>query len=284
MTRLSKNEIADLIKYHKEVKSKSDSDKLKCIIYWGKGWSWKQIKEALFISDGTIKSYVDHYKKGNLEELLTSRYDGHNRKLTDLQEKELSNYVINNPIYNTKQVCRYVEKTFGIKYTINGIENILTRLGFIFKKQDIDSYKIDPYLQGIHLGLSYFDILLQVNDDEDIYFVNVNFIKQHTSYGWVRESVQKNLKTNKFMPNKLLYNVYNIKNKEVIGIQSEKDDKIELIDKILKLSENKSKITLMLYNIPLNEDEELLKYINKQNIKIKFIHIPPYISHLKIKL
>ena len=45
--RLKENEINELIVLHKSLKKKNDADKIKCLIYWGKGWSWKEIKEAL---------------------------------------------------------------------------------------------------------------------------------------------------------------------------------------------------------------------------------------------
>ncbi len=59
--RLLKEEIADIIALHKQLKRQKDADKLKCKIYWGKGYSWEQIKGLLFISDGTIKNYIDAF-------------------------------------------------------------------------------------------------------------------------------------------------------------------------------------------------------------------------------
>ena len=91
--RLSETEISELIAIHKELRSKRDADKLKCIIYWGKGYSWEEIKQLLFISDGTIKNYVDRYQVGKIKALLEVHYEGNNHKLSAEQIEGLVNYV-----------------------------------------------------------------------------------------------------------------------------------------------------------------------------------------------
>ena len=60
--RLKENEIDELIALHKSLKKKNDADKIKCLILWGKGWSWLQIKEALLISDHYISNIIKDFK------------------------------------------------------------------------------------------------------------------------------------------------------------------------------------------------------------------------------
>src|SRR4030042_1552925 len=67
--RLTREEINNLIFFHKTLKNKNDADKIKCIIYWGKGWTWEQIKEQFginYTADGmvlTLKRLGYRYKK-----------------------------------------------------------------------------------------------------------------------------------------------------------------------------------------------------------------------------
>ncbi|MAT56315.1 MAG: hypothetical protein CMN32_17730 [Saprospirales bacterium] len=35
---------------------------------------------------------------------------------------------------DAKAVCDYVEKTFGVRYTISGMRDLLHRLGFVYKQ------------------------------------------------------------------------------------------------------------------------------------------------------
>ena len=94
--RLSAEELSQLVYLHKKTKNLKDGDKIKCIIYWGSGWTWEEIKEALFITDGTIKSYIDYYENGGISEFLKNRHDGHNYKLNSEHENFLVNYFESN--------------------------------------------------------------------------------------------------------------------------------------------------------------------------------------------
>lgn len=61
--RLSEEEIQKLKKLHKSLKIKREADKIKCIVLWGKGWEWSEIKEALLISEHAISDIINKYKK-----------------------------------------------------------------------------------------------------------------------------------------------------------------------------------------------------------------------------
>lgn len=133
--RLSNEEIAELISYHKQLRSLRDGDKLKCIIYWGKGYSWEEIKELLFISDGSLKTYIDRYKKGGIKGLLQLNYTGSNhQKLSYEQEQAILKYIDHYHVLTSGQVVDYVKRKFGISYTVNGMAKLLIRLGCSDKK------------------------------------------------------------------------------------------------------------------------------------------------------
>lgn len=288
--RLSSNEIKELIQIQNKCKLKAESDKLKCVIYWGQAWSWNQIKNALFISDGTIKSYIDKYKSGGVKDLLLTHYDGHNRKLTKNQEEKMVKYIINNNMHNTKQICEYIKKEFGIIYTSNGIVRTLNRLGFIYNKPEENSYQVDSYLQGIHLGLSYLHKLSTIKENENIYFVNVDCIDNNSKidYGWEKideDSKSKYSKDNEDTTVINIFMAYNLRTYKVINVSQSDypndDPKIILIKKILKANTHNDKIHLILYNIPINKNKKLLKFINKQKIKIELTYVPSYKPKLK---
>ena len=80
--RLSKHEIKSLIALHKTLKNKNDADKIKCLILWGKGWSWLQIKEALLISEHYISNVINEYKIGKINKVLKNNHTGNNFKMT----------------------------------------------------------------------------------------------------------------------------------------------------------------------------------------------------------
>ena len=135
--RLTEKQINDLIDTHKKLKDKRKADKIKCLILWGKGWKWEDIREALLINESTISHITKNYKEHGLKYLLGKKYKGNNRKMTVKQEKSLCRYLDKNFVINAKQVCEYVKKRFKIIYTVNGMVKTLKRLGYVIKNLNL---------------------------------------------------------------------------------------------------------------------------------------------------
>lgn len=287
--RLSKEEILNLLNIHHKTKNRSDADKIKCIIYWGKGWTWEQIKEALFITDGTIKSYIDKYKKKSLQSLLENHNKGNNYKLSKSEENILINYVERYPVSSAKQVCKYIKNKFGKNYTISGITKTLHRLGFSYKKPERIPCKIDTLSQKWFLFNYYID-LAYPQADESLYFVDAAGFEYNSKidYGWMRKGKDKGKKV-KTTTGRTKLNVngaYNPITKDVITvIQKENTNtktNIALFKKLIKANPDKKKIKIRLDNASMNKSKELYDFIKKQEIKIELIFQPPYSPHLNL--
>ncbi len=100
--RLSEEEIKELTDTHKKIKDKKKADKIKCLILWGKGWKWEDIREALLINESTIHHITKSYKEHKLKYLLGKKYNGNNRKMTVKQKKSLCRYLDKNFVINAK--------------------------------------------------------------------------------------------------------------------------------------------------------------------------------------
>ena len=100
----------------------------------GKGYSWEEIKQLHFISDGTIKNYVGRYQVGKINALSEGHYEGNNHKLSAEQIETLANYVDKYNVLTSKQVVNCIYSRFGIKYSVNGMTKLLIRLGLSYKK------------------------------------------------------------------------------------------------------------------------------------------------------
>jgi transposase len=288
--RLSNEEISGLIAYHKELRVKRDADKLKCIIYWGKGYSWEEIKELLFISDGTLKTYIDKYQKGGIKELLQLHYEGHNNKLTNEQEQTIIDYVDKYSVLNSKQVVRYIKHKFGIKFTINGMTKTLIRLGFSYKKPKRISCNKDNVEEKIFV-YRYKIKSENLSEDEALYSLDGAGIEHNAKidYGWMRKGTTKTIQTNSGRKRLNINGAYNIKTHEVIAICQEENittkSNIELIKKIITKNQDKRKITIILDNAKMNKNNEIFNFVKEQNktgTKIELMYTPPYCPHLNL--
>ncbi len=296
--RLTEKQIKELKNAHKKANNKRNIDKLRCLIYWGKNWSWKQIQEALFISYGTIKTYVDRYKEGGIEELLTQHYEGHNYKLAPNQESQLKNYLKTNRTYNIGQVLDYIEQSFGIEYTEKGVTGVLNRIGFVYVPPKHHIKHIDSYLQGLHTAFNHIKNIARVNEEDGIYFLYPYEIENYyISYGWIHKTDLSIDENNQHTSKPLnLYIAYDLIKNKVISMEEKRNNPnrsningiTELIKMVIDKIQDKNKIVFLIYGT-ITDNKESLSFANEHHKTIELIYIPPYSkevntsSEIKIK-
>jgi transposase len=288
--RLPEHEIHNLILFHRQLTRQKDADKVKCLIYWGKGYSWEQIKELLFLSDGSIKNFIDAYKKGGVSQLLKTQYEGHNYKLTPEQEQNLSEYVERYNVLTSGQAVHYVKKKFDVDFTINGMTRTLKRLGFSYKKPKRAPCKADK----IEEKLFFYRYLLKSKDlpqDESLLFLDGAGMVHNAKmdYGWSKKGQPRKVKTNTGRKRLNINAAYDIKKHKVISIFHEENvnttSNIHLLEKIRDAYSDKRKITIILDHAKMNKSKELFRYIkerNKAGPVIELMYVPPYCPHLNL--
>ncbi len=273
-----------LIIEHKELKGKKDADKLKCVIYW------KEIKGFLFLSDGTIKDYIDTYRDGETKKLFQTNYKGRHFKLSLDQNKVLSNYIEKYNVLSSKQAVRYIKNKLGISFTRNGMTKTLIRLGFSYKKAKRALAKWDSCLEACFKS-GYYQKSEYLSQDESIYFMDGAGFVHNTKIGcgWIRRGKNKAIKTNTGRKKLNMNGAYDIKNHKVISICQEEnvntESNIRLIKKVIGLNPDKSGITIILDNAKMNKNEAVFDFVKKQNKvknKIELMYTPPYSPHLNL--
>ena len=289
--RLSDDEISNLISIHKTLKIKSDADKIKCIIYWGMGMSWEEIKKLLFVNERYISEITNKYKNGNVEEVLKNHYQGHNYKMTEEQEKKLSDFVENNYIPNAKVACKFVKDNFDIEYTHQGMVITLQRLDFRFKKPKIIPGKTPTAEVQKESAKKINDIIDNLKNDEDAVFWDgagmVHNLK--LGYGWIKRGEIKPIKTNTGREKMNINGAYNPLTNEIICVEQDgkvsvtQETNIELLEKYKKLHPEKKALYVFLDNATSNRSKKLREYIeNSTELKIILVYLPAYSPNLNL--
>ncbi|GIV31275.1 MAG: hypothetical protein KatS3mg029_0626 [Saprospiraceae bacterium] len=91
---------------------------------------------------------------------------------------------------DAKAVCDYVEKTFGVRYTISGMRDLLHRLGFVYKQTRSAPSKADEAAHVQFLEETLPALLEEVEaGTAEVYFADGTHPTHNTKTGrgWIRK-------------------------------------------------------------------------------------------------
>src|SRR6266702_1062490 len=194
---LTAREVLILHEAHHSSRLRKSADRIKTILFLNEGYSYAQTAKLLLLDDITIRRYEKEYKKKGIDGLLENRYQGSLANLTKEQEAGLKKH-LRSKIYQTvKGVIAYVEKTYQISYSIEGMTHLLHRMKFTYKKTKVIPGKVNIEKQEQFKG--EYELLKTTKKTENkIYFVDANH-PQHNNrpiYGWIYKGEEKVIKTN----------------------------------------------------------------------------------------
>jgi transposase len=89
---LTPEELSDLRLLHRKEKDRRVADRIKAVLLSHKGWSYRQISEALFLDEETISKQVSEYREEKKLRIVTG---GSESKLSSTQIKDLKLHFTN---------------------------------------------------------------------------------------------------------------------------------------------------------------------------------------------
>lgn len=101
------------------------------------GWKYNAIADFLLVKENTITNWINCYKKGGINSLLTLHYKGGQAKLDEEQLSELRAEASKGSFVFAKDVQHYIKKNFGIEYNLSHVQ-LLSKKNFSYplKKRD----------------------------------------------------------------------------------------------------------------------------------------------------
>lgn len=189
---LSASEKLALEARHKASSNARESDRIKAVLLRSEGWSVKRISQALRLHPMTISQHVTDYQSGK----LTSDSGGSN-SLLDKGESEALIAHLTEHTYNTSyEISAYIEATYGVLFSIPGLNKWLHRQGFSYKKPKGHPHKADKAQQAAFIE-HYSQLKASSNEDEPIVFMDSVHPTQATkiTHGWIKRGTDKQIKT-----------------------------------------------------------------------------------------
>jgi len=204
--------------------------------------------------------------------------------LNKYQISTLEAHLEDNTYSNTKGIIAWIKQNFTITYSTNGINSLLKRLGFVYKKPVLTPCKADTVKQEEFI-VQYNELKNNLADKDQIYFMD-GVHPQHNSiasYGWIKRGKTKQLKTNNGRKRTNINAVINLKTKQVIYVEDERINSqtvIALLILILK-EQKEGKIYIVLDNAKYYHSQLVKKFL-AENDRICLKFLPPYSPNLNI--
>ena len=190
---LTKAQIIYLENQHKAEHDGRIRDRIKAVLLNDRGWTYKQIAQALLIHETTVWGYLNDYLR---EEKLKPGSGGSRSKLDEQQTEELIAHLEENTYPSTKEIIGHIKLTYDVSYTQQGMHDWLTHHQFSHKKPKGTPAKFNAARQAGFIK-KYDELKAGLNSNELILFMDSVHPTQETkiTYGWIRTGVEKLIAT-----------------------------------------------------------------------------------------
>lgn len=281
---LSREEIAELGEFHRSLRDKRQADRIKAVIALSKGQSAAQVAEILLFDEKTSRHYFERYQNGGLEALLEDNYSGAEPKLDEYQMSELEGYLEEHIFLDAKSIVAYIYKQYKVQYSIDGVTNLLHRLGFSYKKPTHVPGKQDPAQQQAFVE-QYDQVKAEKAETDPIYFADATHPQHNSvpSYGWIKKGKEKELKANCGRQRLNINGAIDIETLEpVTGFYDTINAQatIDLFGKIEAKHRDAKTIYIIVDNARYYRSRLLKQYV--KGTKIKLMFLPPYSPNLNL--
>lgn len=269
---------------HRGAQEKRHTDKIKTILLLNEGWSYERISKALLLDDSAPRRYFNIWQRQGLDGLVENHYEDRSPNLSQEQCSELKTH-LNQVIHlNAQSIVAYVAKTFGVKYTPEGLTHLLHRLGFVYKKTKLVPGKADPEKQKAFIE-TYHQLKEQKGLHDRIYFVDGVHPNHNAmpAYGWIAKGVIKEIPTNTARQRINLNGAIDISDFDLV-IREDPTLNAQSTIALFKQIEEKNPPAEAIYviadNAPYYRSKLLREHL--QDSKIKIVFLPSYSPNLNL--
>ena len=168
-------------------------DRIKAVLLASEGWSQVMISQALRIHESTVARHHSDYV---FSEKLKPENGGSQSKLSATQTMQLIEHLTEKTYSHTHQITAYVKETFGLEYTVSGMNKWLHHNGFSYKQPKGVPHKFDEAKQQAFIE-AYEALKTSCGKDESIVFIDAVHptLSTKISHGWIRTGQDKVIET-----------------------------------------------------------------------------------------
>jgi len=107
---LTEKQLAELKNGHSGETDKRMADRIKAVYHLGRGWSSRDVADALLMDRTTVLNHFRRYQRGGLEKLRSWEYEGSDSYLTDEEREALKRTLEERLFLTAAEVVAYIEE------------------------------------------------------------------------------------------------------------------------------------------------------------------------------
>lgn len=276
---LTTEERESLKRKHRHERDRRVADRIKAVLWKDKGWTYRQIAEALMLDEDTISHQIDEYIT---QHKLKPENGGSESKLSISETAELISHLEANTYFKVDNICFYVKKTYNIEYTRQGMTDWLHTHKFSYKQPKEVPIKADPEKQATFVE-NYNKLRGELPENEPIFFIDSVHPTMATkvSAGWIRTGQDKLIGTTASRTRINLTGAINLKNMKVITKEYDTingGSTVDFFQEIEAAYSNAPRIHIILDGSGYHRSKEVANWAEAHKIKLHFL--PAYSPNL----
>ncbi len=281
---LEKEERKKIEKEIRKLNNRKKADRLRVVLYKDDEHSNKFIAKSLQIGRHQVTKILQRYQQEGWPALIASgNHQGSKAKLSQEQQQALKIELSINIYATAHQVIAWVDQQWEVKYEVSGMQKLLKRLGFSYKKNRLVPSKADPELQrqfvqwfaGLRKHLGPYALLL---------FCDAAHFKHNAEagYGWSLKGKPHQIPSNTGRQRYNVLGAYDPQSQKYCFMLTEsninQDKIIEFLTLLRTKFPDKETIYLILDNASYNHAHRVKDAAREQKIILDYL--PPYSPNL----
>ncbi len=275
----------ELHKRLRQAKDRRTTDRLRVILFKADGYKNHIIAHLLQMDINTVGECIKRYLTGGVDALCQTHYQGKKPRLTKEQQESLKIELKTHIYTNAYQVIAWVEKQWGVSFALRGMQRLLKRLGFTYKKNRLIPGKADPEAQ--RQFMHWFEqVRAEMGPEDRLYFCDAVHVKHNAEagYAWSEVGNPHRIPTNTGRQRYNILGAYCTQTYEHHFILTEKnvnqDTVIELLSQLRAKHPGTARIYLVLDNVSYQRAQRVQKQAILSQITLKYL--PPYSPNLNL--
>jgi len=279
MNFLDESERNALLEQHKRERDKRICDRIKAVLLYDKGWSYKRIAEALLITHEAVRQHTLDYETIRK---LSPQNGGSSSKLNKAQSRMLIDHLRETTYMCAKDIVDFVWSEFETCYTVSGMTQWLKAHDFSYKKPAVVPGKANKESQENWIK-EYRQLKAHLSENEAICFIDGVHPTHNTkpSCGWIEKGVRKEIPTNTGRQRLNLSGAIDITSKKVVFQEDETldaDSTIRFLKTVESAYYDKKSVHVFCDNARYYRNKKVQFYLESSKISMHFL--PPYSPNL----